>query len=179
MGDREVVREAVAKGLHVEWAQLFLASRKHLDPKETDKWFKTEVRICATFSPKLICTLLQVFLWVSELLSRKQVFKASHILTNIKLDAPAELAKLFSSTQDIDLRDYLGNHLVKIGKLEEAYQAAWRLLVVIEENRVHLNVYDKLTVQEIYDKDWNWKCEIGTHLYFLTYGKCFFLLLPT
>lgn len=112
-----------------------------------------------------------MFVWVSELLSRKQIFKASHILNNIKLDAPAELSKLFTSTQDVDLRDYLGNHLSKIGKTDAPYQAAWRLLVVIEENRVHLNVYDKLTVQEIYDREWSWKCEIGTHLYFLTYGK--------
>lgn len=44
--DREVVREAAAKGLHISLAQNFIALRKQWDLDEAKKWFKAEVRVC-------------------------------------------------------------------------------------------------------------------------------------
>lgn len=68
LGDREVVREASAKGTHVELAYKYLAVRRQCPLEESKSYFNEEVEI-----------------WVDELLKKQQVHRASHILKNMVL----------------------------------------------------------------------------------------------
>lgn len=119
-------------------------------------------------------TLFQVFLWVSELLSRKQIFKASHVLNNIKLDASEEFVKIFLETDDKELRNYLGTHLEKNEKLEEHNRLAWNLMSSIAQNLDSLENFlcdlKELTVQAVCEMDWDWQCDVGTFIFFKSYG---------
>lgn len=65
LGDREVVREASAKGIHIKLAYKCLAYRMHCTIAEAQEYFNNEV-----------C------LWVDELLNKRQVFRATHVLNN-------------------------------------------------------------------------------------------------
>lgn len=66
LGDRELVREASAKGTHIKLAHKCLASRKNCSVEQACIYFNKEVEN-----------------WVSELLNKKQVYRASHILKNM------------------------------------------------------------------------------------------------
>lgn len=66
LGDRELVREASAKGTHVKLAHKCLAYRRHCSVEQACIYFNEEVEN-----------------WVSELLNKKQVYRASHILKNM------------------------------------------------------------------------------------------------
>lgn len=45
MGDKEVAREAAAKGLHLNLAKVFLSKRLNMNEKETRQWMVEEVYI--------------------------------------------------------------------------------------------------------------------------------------
>lgn len=66
LGDRELVREASAKGTHIKLAHKCLAYRRHCTSKQACVYFNMEVEI-----------------WINELLNKRQVYRASHILKNI------------------------------------------------------------------------------------------------
>ena len=66
LGDREIVREASAKGTHIELAYKFLERKRHCTLEEAKIYFAKEVDI-----------------WVNTLLTKGQVHRASHILTNV------------------------------------------------------------------------------------------------
>lgn len=66
LGDREVVREASAKGTHVTLAQKCLATRRNCPLAEAQSYFYREVDV-----------------WVEELLTKQQVFRATHIIKNV------------------------------------------------------------------------------------------------
>jgi hypothetical protein len=66
LGDREIVREASAKGIHINLAYKFLENRRHCSSQEAKAFFSNEVEI-----------------WVSSLLKKRQVHRASHILKNV------------------------------------------------------------------------------------------------
>lgn len=44
IGDKEVAREAAAKGLHISLAINFLSTRRNVDYEDAEKWFKEEVK---------------------------------------------------------------------------------------------------------------------------------------
>ncbi|KAK4884275.1 hypothetical protein RN001_000546 [Aquatica leii] len=157
MGDREVVREAVVKGQHIDFAHTFLAARKDFDYESVRIWFKNEV-----------------LAWIFELLQRQQIFKASHILSNISLDPIEEFTIIFLETYNSDLRDYLANHLLKSERLSSAHKETWHLLRTIIENHEYLLDFDcdclnDLNMKYFEDKSFQWKCEIGTQLFFKCY----------
>lgn len=66
LGDRELVREASAKGTHIKLAHKCLAHRRNCSVEQACIYFNKEVEN-----------------WVSELLNKKQVYRASHILKNM------------------------------------------------------------------------------------------------
>lgn len=45
MGNREVSREAVAKGTHVDLAIKFLSTRNEITQVDAETWFKNEVSV--------------------------------------------------------------------------------------------------------------------------------------
>ncbi|XP_025830251.1 uncharacterized protein LOC112904435 [Agrilus planipennis] len=154
MGDREVVREAAVKGVHVQLAIKFLATRNHTAYEKAQTVFNQEVN-----------------LWVHELLNRKQIFRASHILNNMKLDPVLEMTQIFVETDKKDLRNYIGDHLCKISKMPENFIVTWNLLKAIE-NKSNILSRDEnytATFSEINKKDHKWKCKVGTKLFFSTF----------
>lgn len=66
LGDRELVREASVKGTHMKLAYKCLAYRRHCSVEQACIYFTKEVEI-----------------WITELLNKKQVYRASHILNNM------------------------------------------------------------------------------------------------
>ncbi|KAK5649024.1 hypothetical protein RI129_003916 [Pyrocoelia pectoralis] len=157
MGDREVVREASVKGHHIEFAYKFLSSRNELDLYTVQEQFKNEV-----------------FIWISELLTRKQIFKASHLFSNINLDPIEEFMKIFFETCNVVLRDYLGNHLLKLEKLSSADIEAWKLLQIIIDKRELLDLTYKtseLNMNYFNAQTIDWKCKIGTQLFFKSFDS--------
>lgn len=66
LGDRELVREASAKGTHISLAHKCLAHRRNCSVEEAQQYFNKEVEI-----------------WITELLKKRQIYRASHILKNM------------------------------------------------------------------------------------------------
>ncbi|EFA05905.1 spatacsin [Tribolium castaneum] len=149
VGDKEVAREAAAKGSHINLAINFLSLRRKLTFDEARQWFREEV-----------------LKWVHELLDRKQIFRASHVLSNIGIDPGVEFSKIFYTTSSKSMREYIGNHLVKIDKLEENLQQLWTFLNLILENAISISKY-KLSTEslECLDKHGEgFKAEVATVL---------------
>lgn len=63
--DRELVREASAKGTHINFAHQCLAYRRNCSIEDAQNYFNTEVEI-----------------WITKLLKNHQIYRASHILQN-------------------------------------------------------------------------------------------------
>ncbi|XP_044265423.1 spatacsin-like isoform X2 [Tribolium madens] len=149
VGDKEVAREAAAKGSHVSLAIHFLSLRKRITLEEAQVWFREEV-----------------LKWVHELLDRKQIFRASHVLTNIGIDPGAEFSKIFYTTSNKNMREYIGNHLMKIEKLDETLQQLWTFLNLILENAITISKYKLPTESlECLDKhSEGFKAEVATVL---------------
>lgn len=138
LGDREIVREASAKGTHIDLAYKFLELRRHCSHQEAKNYFNSEVEI-----------------WVSELLKKKQIHRASHILKNVvslKHYFNAKITtfvKLFHNLfvkaktpidyirndclkcKEPDLRNYLAKHAESSFSIEE--KEAWKIVNIISK----------------------------------------------
>lgn len=66
LGDRELVREASAKGTHISLAYKCLAFRRNSSIEDVQHYFNKEIES-----------------WVIELLKKRQIYRASHILNNM------------------------------------------------------------------------------------------------
>lgn len=109
-----------------------------------------------------------------ELLKRRQVYKASHILSNIGLNSTKEITKIFVDTCNKDLRDYLGNHLMSVDKINDDILQSWHLLNSVINNNVFMKEEQQnLNINNILQRQSDWKCEVGSELFFKTYGKLF------
>lgn len=122
----------------------------------------------------------QVLKWVSELLQRKQIFRASHILSNIQLDPFVELTKVFCETENKELREYIGTHLIKNKQLEDRINNYWTLLALIENNEETFSTligkYNRcLNIQMFQNMSCDEVSEIATCVFFTTYGMCNFI----
>lgn len=115
--------------------------------------------------------------WVAELLGRKQIFRAAHILSNINVDPFVEFIEIFCQTEDKELREYLGNHVVKNGKLDDQLHQSWILLDVLAgvDAKDHytelVNKYGSLNVSKINKLDCDYKYKIATEIFIQNYGK--------
>lgn len=114
-----------------------------------------------------------MLIWVDELLSRKQIFRASHILKNIGLNPEAELEKIFYSTSNKELRDYIGQHLEKNEKLSDKNSSLWHLLELILKNNILISKYklEDTSLKYLDNRDDNCKHEIAAKLFIRTHGK--------
>lgn len=112
-------------------------------------------------------------LWVNELLNRKQIFRALHVLRNIKKDPVEELSKVLFSTTNSGLRDYIGEYLKKDNKIEEKTLHLAHFLDLILRNTLLTSRF-KLPEESIecLDKQaTQWKAEVAAKLFLRTYGK--------
>lgn len=66
LGDRELVREASAKGTHINLAYKCLAYRRRCSIEDAQHYFNKEVET-----------------WIIELLKKHQIYRASHVLNNM------------------------------------------------------------------------------------------------
>lgn len=113
--------------------------------------------------------------WFKELLERKQVHRASHILNNINLDATKELTNVFCETENKELREYIGDHLLKSRKLDPLLKNSWVLLNGIQaDENLFLSLAEKqysANINGILNLDCDLKSNIAVVLFFKTYGK--------
>lgn len=113
--------------------------------------------------------------WFKELLDRKQIHRASHILNNINLDATKELTNIFCETENKELREYIGDHLLKSRKLDPLLKNCWVLLNGIESDEdLFLSLAERqrsLSVSEIVNFDCDLKGNVAVALYFKNYGE--------
>lgn len=158
LGNKEVVREASSKGFYINLAIRFIALRKGIDFDEAEKWFHDEV-----------------LRWAKELLERKQVHRASHILNNINLDANEELANMFCETEDKELREYIGDYLLNSRKLDPLLKNCWVLFNGIQsDENLFLSLAEKhcsVNISGILSLDCDLKSNLAVVLYFKNYGK--------
>lgn len=90
----------------------------------------------------------------------------------MELDVGEEIMKIFKITINKDLRDYLGNHLISIGKMDNDTSHCWHLLTNITNNNVFINEeHQNINLNYVMEKSDDWKCEIGSELFFITYGN--------
>lgn len=119
--------------------------------------------------------LFQVFLWVAELLDRRQIYKASHILSNIGVDPFTKLCECFAETLDKDLRKYLAEYLIKSNSFPDYLNVSWLLLKMIQDDTEisyrFVEKYGQLTVAKIIKMPSDLKNRVGIQLFFTNFGK--------
>ncbi|KAL3286725.1 hypothetical protein HHI36_001216 [Cryptolaemus montrouzieri] len=153
MGNREVSREAVAKGTHVALAIQFLAIRNEISQIDAETWFKNEV-----------------LMWVKELLSRKQIHRSKHILTNAGIEPMDELHNIFLKTDSKESRKYIGDHLLDLKQMDEHTKNLWNFLEIIHSNRSSITNYsDCNSVEELHNKSPEWCSKVATVLFLIVY----------
>lgn len=108
-------------------------------------------------------------------MARKQIHRATHILNNLRLDAFRELTNIFCETEDKELREYIGDHLLKGGIMDSSLKNCWILLKGIESDE---NLSTSLTEQQcglninkILKLDCDSKSNVAVALFFTNYGK--------
>ncbi|XP_015111289.1 spatacsin isoform X2 [Diachasma alloeum] len=163
MGDREMVREASAKGNHINLAFKFLAYRRHWTVAEAQKYFYSEVEV-----------------WIGELLGKKQIHRASHILQKVGKDPIVYIAEICTKSRDPELRDYLANHVLKNKGFSEEQIDAWEIIKCIKKyetiqlSRDTLDGHsiEKISIEEMLNLPPHIKTPLLTELYFHTYESC-------
>lgn len=117
-------------------------------------------------------------IWVKELLVRKQIFRVSHVLQNIGIDPNEELLKVFYSTTNKELREYIGNHLKNQNKLDDKMQLLWHFLALIVDNNVLISKYkfSNESIENLDNQNAEWKAEVASKLFLRTYGEYYLSL---
>ncbi|KAJ8725713.1 hypothetical protein PYW08_003896 [Mythimna loreyi] len=174
---RDVVREAAAKGTHIELSITYLMEKNGWSESTAREWFLAEVKA-----------------WTVQLLLRKQIFKVLHILNKVKINPELHLMTLARDSAQIDYRDFIVEHLEKLakdmnGETQEKwldFKRHWNLLRYLEksfesdgtfkQNKVFGTGKDRivvneseikaLTVEKIEKYPQQWKSKIATALFF-------------
>ncbi|KAI4467372.1 hypothetical protein MML48_2g00012489 [Holotrichia oblita] len=164
LSEKEVAREAVMKGTHIELAKLFLS--KKLDVDDTNKWFKNEIDA-----------------WILDLLLRKQTYRVMHIFENLGADPFMEMLTIFLDTSCKELRQIVGNHLIKHQKLSEIHINNWHLLTAIESQSDILTTlnekYISVNLKCINQQSDEWRSNMGTELLFRIFEMAWLYLLKS
>ncbi|CAH0701733.1 unnamed protein product [Spodoptera exigua] len=174
---RDVVREAAAKGTHIELAITYLKEKNGWNDATAREWFLAEVKA-----------------WTVQLLLRKQIFKVLHILNKVKISPELHLMTLARDSAQIEYRDFIVEHLEKLSKdmnnetKEEwlHFKRHWNLLRYLEnafesegtfkqnkvfgmgKDRIVVNESEikALTIDKIEKYPQQWKSKIATALFF-------------
>lgn len=177
---REVVREAAAKGFCINLAHKYLMHHNSWDEKTAIEWFQSEV-----------------FAWVLQLLSNKQIFKAKHVLNKVNICPEQHLLNLARESAEISFRDYIVDQLMKTsGEFQSKNTEEWRLFTLhwkllkcleqsfelggtFKQNKVFGLGKDlivvteteirRLTIESIEKYPESWKCKVASYLFFETF----------
>ncbi|KOC59819.1 Spatacsin [Habropoda laboriosa] len=126
--DRELVREASAKGTHIDLACKCLAWRKTCSIENAQDYFNQEVET-----------------WVMELLRKHQIYRASHILNNMSKNPMEFIFEICMNCKDSTLRDYLAEHLIKVLHFETEHINSWNILKSIVQFEQKYMIKDGLS----------------------------------
>lgn len=88
------------------------------------------------------------------------------------MNSSIEFSKIFTSTTNKEIRDYIGHHLVKVGGFEENLQQLWTFLDIILDHPVLL-IRHKLpqdNIENLMDQSNKWKAEVAAILFLKTNG---------
>ncbi|XP_017759699.1 PREDICTED: spatacsin [Eufriesea mexicana] len=111
LGDREVVREASVKGTHINLAYKYIAYRRRCSIEEAQHYFNKEVEI-----------------WITELLKRYQIYRASRILDNMNKNPVEYIFDVCINCKDFILRNYLSEFLISAAHFEDKYINSWNII---------------------------------------------------
>ncbi|XP_078044398.1 LOW QUALITY PROTEIN: spatacsin [Augochlora pura] len=153
LGDKELTREASAKGTHINLAHKCLAFRRNCSLENAQHYFNTEVEI-----------------WVMELLQKHQIYRASHILKNMEKDPDEYMLKVCVNSKDSDLRNYLSEHLTHVSYLEDKHIDSWNIIKYLEqfekEQTIENGVSSTLCIDSMIKLPESVKRALCTELYF-------------
>ncbi|KAG7198542.1 hypothetical protein KM043_005909 [Ampulex compressa] len=155
LGDRELVREASAKGTHINLAHKCLRFRRNCSIEDAQNYFNWEVET-----------------WVNELLEKHQIYRASHILQNVGKDSVEYVFEVCIKSKDPALRKYLAQHLINIGGFQDIHIQSWNILQCISQYEENHTVKDGLSsfvcIEDVMTLPQNVKKALCTELYFST-----------
>ncbi|KAL4705762.1 hypothetical protein ACJJTC_006543 [Scirpophaga incertulas] len=174
---RDVVREASAKGTHINLCFKYLMHKNNWNEATATDWFMAEVKA-----------------WTVQLLMRKQIFKVLHILGKVNVNPEKHLMILAQTSPQIEYRDFIVEHLEKTSKdfLPENisrwqdFKKHWHLLRYLEKSfevdgkfkqnkvfgtgksRIVVNESEikALSIENIEKYPPQWKSKIATALFF-------------
>ncbi|KAL6426524.1 hypothetical protein ACFW04_009151 [Cataglyphis niger] len=153
LGDRELVREASAKGTHIKLAHKCLAHRRHCSIEQACIYFNEEVEN-----------------WVSELLNKKQVYRASHILRNMGKDSVEYIFAVSTKSKDSALRNYLCEYMININGFKNEYVIAWSIIKSVikheEKYKIQNGLSSCICIDDVMKLSENIKQALCTELYF-------------
>nr|XP_012135131.1 PREDICTED: spatacsin isoform X2 [Megachile rotundata] len=153
LGDREVVREASAKGTHINLAHKHLAYRRNCSIDDAQQYFNNEVEI-----------------WITELLKKRQIYRASHVLNNMKKDPIEYIFNICISCKDSMLRNYLAEYLISVEHFETEYINSWNIIKSITEFEqkymIENGISTSLSIQDVIKLPEIVKQSLCTELYF-------------
>ncbi|XP_014476874.1 PREDICTED: spatacsin [Dinoponera quadriceps] len=155
LGDRELVREASAKGTHIKLAYKCLAYRRQCNLDQACIYFNKEVEI-----------------WINELLNKKQVYRASHILKNIGKNPVEYIFAVSTKSRNPLLRNYLCEYMMKINGFEAEHIAAWNIIKCITQYEEKYNCRAQnglsscICIDDVMKLPQNIKQALCTELYF-------------
>ncbi|XP_047365730.1 spatacsin isoform X2 [Vespa velutina] len=152
LGDREVVREASAKGTHINLAYKYLAFRKNYSLDKAKSYFNEEVE-----------------LWIRELINKCQVYRASHILKNMGKDPTKYISEVCIKSKEPVLRDYLANYMISSNGFDDVQKEAWAIIqsILQYEKRCMLeNLFGStICIEDMINLPENIKQALCTELY--------------
>ncbi|XP_053623631.1 uncharacterized protein LOC128682796 [Plodia interpunctella] len=174
---RDVVREAAAKGTHINLAIKYLMAINSWPEVTAREWFLAEVKA-----------------WTVQLLMRKQIFKVLHVLGKVQINPEDHLMTLAEASPQIEYRDFIVENIEKISKNIAAenldrwntFKKYWNLLRFLEKSfevdgtfkqnkvfgagkdRIIVNESEikALTIENIEKYPEQWKRKIATTLFF-------------
>lgn len=177
---RDVVREAAAKGTHIELAITYLISKNSWSESTARDWFMAEVKT-----------------WTIQLLMGKQIHRVLHILNKVNLNPEEHLMTIAEVSPQIDFRDFIVENIKKLVKdmnpdnipLWNDFNRHWNLLRYLEKafecdgtfkqnkvfgtgkERIIVNESEikALTIENIKKYPMDWKRKIATTLFFSTF----------
>ncbi|XP_011684393.1 PREDICTED: spatacsin [Wasmannia auropunctata] len=153
LGDRELVREASAKGTHIKLAHKCLAYRRNCSVEQACIYFNKEVEN-----------------WVNELLNKKQVYRASHILNNMGKDPVEHIFAVSVKSKEPLLRDYLCEYMINVDGFKSEHVAAWNIIKSIKQHEEKCKIQNGLSscicIDDIMKLTPNIEQALRTELYF-------------
>ncbi|CAL7936629.1 unnamed protein product [Xylocopa violacea] len=126
--DRELVREASTKGTHIDLAYQCLAYRKHCTIEDAQHYFNKEVET-----------------WIIELLKKRQIHRASHILNNMNKNPVENIFNICVKCNDPMLTDYLSEYLIGIARFESEHINSWNIMKSVTRYEQKYKIEDGLS----------------------------------